>query len=80
MSSSSSELGTEEQMYEVDAIVDKKVRKGKVKYFVKWTGYDSSQNTWEPKEHLPIDMVEEFEETYKNNNKKERFCIIIFNQ
>lgn len=25
---------------------------GRKEYFVKWVGYDSSQNTWEPENHL----------------------------
>ena len=28
---------------------------------VKWHGYCASQNTWEPKDHLPADLVEAFE-------------------
>ena len=28
---------------------------------VKWHGYCASQNSWEPKDHLPADLVEAFE-------------------
>ena len=28
---------------------------------VKWYGYCASQSTWEPKDHLPADLVEAFE-------------------
>jgi hypothetical protein len=73
MSSDESSYGTEEQMYEVEEILAKKISKGRIKYFVKWVGYDSAQNTWEPKDHLPIGMVIEFEDNLKKS-KKEKFC------
>ena len=39
-------------IYEVECICDKKVCDGKAYYFVKWSGYPHSQNTWEPKDNL----------------------------
>jgi len=43
----------EEDVYVVEAIVGHKVdRKGKVLYCVKWEGYPSSDNTWEPEENF----------------------------
>ena len=35
---------------EVEELVDKRERKGKVEYLVKWK--ENSQNTWEPEDHL----------------------------
>ena len=54
--------------YEVEEIVKKKFIKGEPFYNVKWTGYDESQNTWEPENHLPGAMVQEFNE----NNIKQK--------
>ncbi|XP_049479086.1 chromodomain Y-like protein isoform X2 [Panthera uncia] len=38
---------------EVERIVDKrKNKKGKTEYLVRWKGYDSEDDTWEPEQHL----------------------------
>ncbi|XP_064409473.1 chromodomain Y-like protein [Latimeria chalumnae] len=42
-----------EELYEVEKIVDKrKNKKGKTEYLVRWKGYDSEDDTWEPEQHL----------------------------
>ncbi len=55
-------------VYEVEEIVSKKKDKGKLKYQVKWVGYDSNQNTWEPAGNLKEVkyMINQFEEKLKN--------------
>ncbi|KAJ2009953.1 hypothetical protein GGI04_000052 [Coemansia thaxteri] len=40
------------ESYTVEKIIDHKIEKGKKMYFLKWKGYDSIHNTWEPEEHL----------------------------
>nr|2DNT_A Chain A, Chromodomain protein, Y chromosome-like, isoform b [Homo sapiens] len=51
-SSGSSGMASEE-LYEVERIVDKrKNKKGKTEYLVRWKGYDSEDDTWEPEQHL----------------------------
>ena len=47
MSSSESE-----DVYDVEAIVDHRLKNGCVEYLIKWEGYESSANTWEPKSNL----------------------------
>ena len=44
----------EEDEYDVEYVVDYSWCKEQCQglYFVKWKGYDASQNTWEPLEHL----------------------------
>ena len=36
----------------VEKIIKMKIQKGKKYFLVKWVGFPSSDNTWEPKEHL----------------------------
>ena len=51
-------LGTQ---FEAERIVAKKFVKGKPQYMVKWFNFCASENTWEQKDHLPLDLVEAFE-------------------
>ncbi len=41
-----------EDQYDVEEIVGWRVYRGKPQYLVKWVGYPSSANTWEPLENL----------------------------
>ena len=34
--------------YKVEKVIDDRIRKGKQEFLVKWEGYDSDENTWEP--------------------------------
>ncbi|ODM91682.1 Heterochromatin protein 1 [Orchesella cincta] len=57
--------GVEE--FKVEKIVTKKLIDGVVHYRIKWVGWDSKDNTWEPIDHLEncIDMVNAFEAAYQ---------------
>ncbi|KAF7654479.1 hypothetical protein LDENG_00069230, partial [Lucifuga dentata] len=47
-----------EEFYEVERIVGKrKNKKGKTEYLVRWRGYGSDGDTWEPESHLTTCMV-----------------------
>ena len=48
-------------VYQAELIVAKKLQHGKPLFMVKWQGYCSSENTWEPKPHLPTELIEAFE-------------------
>jgi hypothetical protein len=49
--------------YEVECILDKRTRRGRTEYLVKWVGYPDYDATWEPLANLgnATDSVEEFE-------------------
>ena len=46
---------------EVERIVAKKICNGKPLFMIKWQGYCSSQNTWEPRTRVPPELIEAFE-------------------
>lgn len=53
----------EDEEYEVEQIVDKRVRFGRVEYKVKWLGYPESENTWQTVESMNCPtLVAQFEE------------------
>ena len=48
-------------VYQAERIVAKRIRNGKPLFMVKWQGYCGGENTWEPKPHLPPELIEAFE-------------------
>lgn len=70
------------EMYEVEKIVTSRINKkgiwvpnpGKKEYLIKWVGYDSSQNTWEPERNLVNvkDLLEEFEKKNETQDTMNR--------
>ena len=52
-----------EKEYEVEEILDRQERRGKMRYLVKWKGYTAEGNTWEGLENLKntMEKVEELE-------------------
>ncbi|XP_073518510.1 M-phase phosphoprotein 8 [Phyllobates terribilis] len=52
MEEAESEQEDEEDVFEVESILDAKTEEGEVLYRVRWKGYDSDGDTWEPEAHL----------------------------
>jgi len=61
---------SDEEEYEVESIVDKRIRRGKVEYLVKWKGWeDPSDNTWETVANMDCsELIEEYEKTHSGGD------------
>ena len=59
-------------VYQVEKIVGKRWKGGKVQYKVKWEGYPYSQCTWEPLENLQtvIELIDQYNESQQTTSKK----------
>ena len=56
-----------QQLFDVEDIMDVKLQKGRYYYLIKWKGYSESDNTWEPEEHLPSDLLDFY---FKKSNAR----------
>jgi len=54
--------------WEVEEILDSRIRRGKIQYLVHWQGYGPHERTWEPLENLSnaAETVAEFHQRYPN--------------
>jgi len=64
----------EEEEFEVEKILNKKMVRGREKFLVQWKRYIAEGDTWENRENLKNakELVEEFEREYREEAKKVR--------
>jgi len=64
----------EEEEFEVEKILNKRMVREKEKFLVRWKGYTAEEDTWENKENLENakELVEEFEKEYGEEVKELR--------
>ena len=60
-----------DQIFEVEKILKKKIVKGKVMYLIKWLGYPNKFSNWEPEEHiLDSTLIQDFERKQASKRKR----------
>ena len=64
---------SDNDIYYIERILDKRKVNGKYEYKIKWEGYPLNQSTWEPLENLQtaMELVNEFDKVYEQQNKNE---------
>uniref|UniRef100_A0A1Q3FI57 Putative polycomb protein n=1 Tax=Culex tarsalis TaxID=7177 RepID=A0A1Q3FI57_CULTA len=66
----------DDRVYAAEKIMKKRVRSGKAEYLVKWKGWSTRHNTWEPEENiLDIRLIDIFERSLRGGstpNKRKR--------
>ena len=70
------ESEADEDEFVAEKVVDKRTKKGKVEYLIKWKDYGESDNTWEPSDQKLIqELVAKYEKKVKNDSDEEEFIV-----
>ena len=72
-----------EPEYEVEEVLDSRLKCGKLEYLVKWSGYTEDHNTWEPEDNCENsrDLIEDFHKKNPSAPRKLRaniFASLVF--
>lgn len=64
-------MSESEEEYEVDKIVDDKIEDGEKMYLIRWKGFASDDDTWEPISNLECpDNIKEYERVKKEKKRE----------
>jgi len=63
---------TQEPRYEVDNVLQHETVNGKLRYLVHWKGYQHSEDTWEPTEHLTPEIIQHYHQKDSTANQPRR--------
>jgi len=71
-------VGSGAAVYEVEAILDRRRRRGEFQYRIKWKGYEAGDNTWEPHRHLEnygcSKLLQQFNKAYETKSIRSQLC------
>ena len=66
-------MSNADEEFVVEKILNRRLKKGVIQYYIKWKDFPSDDNTWEPASNLNCDsMIEEFEESLREEKEKEK--------
>lgn len=69
--SGSSGNESEEAEYVVEKVCNRRIKNGKVEYFLKWKGFSHSENTWEPVDNISCpELIAAYEESRQKEIKE----------
>ena len=67
---------TQQPYYEIDKIMGTKINNGKPCYLIHWKGYQHSEDTWEPEEHLTSQALQDYRQgpgrTFQSPDRPQR--------
>ena len=63
-----------QEIYNMEMVLNSRKKGTTTEYLIKWQGYDPSQNTWEPKKNIPLELVEAFEQAKKGADVEVEAC------
>ena len=63
----------DDEEYEVERLLQRKLEKGHIFYLVRWKGYGPEEDSWEPVRHLNCpEKIQEFRRDYNQAKQKDR--------
>ena len=69
---SNENIEADDEEFEVEEILDQRIRKGITEYRIRWKGYDPEDDSWEPTSHLNCpEKVKEFKEQHRTKKDGE---------